>query len=128
MPPTMKALVIDDDESMRVGCTQVLSEDGYRVRTAENGVQGLEFAQKESFDLVILDLRMPGMDGMDVLGKLKEYDPNVPVIVITGYVTIESAVEAMKRGAYDFLPKPFTPEALLTIAKRAAESRGRASC
>ena len=123
MSPISKALVIDDEESMRVGCTQALSEDGYRVRTAENGIQGLEIAKKESFDLVILDLRMPGMDGMEVLVKLKEYDPNIVVIVITGYASIESAVEAMKRGAYDFLPKPFTPEALLAIVNRAAESR-----
>ncbi|MHC4294237.1 MAG: sigma-54-dependent transcriptional regulator [Planctomycetota bacterium] len=123
MSPTAKVLVIDDEESMRVGCTQTLSEDGYRVQTAQNGAKGLEIAQKESFDLVILDLRMPGMDGMEVLGKLKEYDPNVLVIVITGYATIESAVEAMKQGAYDFLPKPFTPEALLAITRRAAESR-----
>ncbi len=123
MPPMPRILVVDDEESMRVGCVQTLTEEGYRARTAENGIQGLESAQKESFDIVILDLRMPGMDGMEVLARLKEYDPGAVVVVITGYATIESAVEAMKRGAYDFLPKPFTPEALLAIVRRAAESR-----
>ena len=111
-------LVIDDEESMRVGCVQTLTGEGYRAQAAGNGIQALEMAQRESFDLVILDLRMPGLSGMEVLDKLKEYDPGVVAVVITGYATIESAVEAMKRGAFDFLPKPFTPEALLTIVKR----------
>lgn len=122
-PAATKVLVIDDEESMRAGCSQTLSQDGYRVQTAADGIRGLEMAQKESFDLIILDLRMPGMDGTEVLAKLKEYDPNILVIVITGYATIESAVEAMKRGAYDFLPKPFSPETLLAITRRAAQSR-----
>ena len=123
MSPMPRVLVIDDEESMRTGCLQALTEEGYRVRTAEDGIQGLETAQKEAFDLIILDLRMPGMDGMEVLEKLREHDPGAVVVVITGYATIESAVEAMKRGAYDFLPKPFTPETLLAIAKRAADRK-----
>ncbi len=77
----------------------------------------------ESFDLVILDLRMPGLDGMEVLAKLREDDPEAIVIVITGYASIESAVEAMRRGAYDFLPKPFDPETLIEIVKRALDKR-----
>ena len=121
--PMPKVLVIDDEESMRTGCVEALTEEGYRAKAAENGAGGLEMAQRESFDLVILDLRMPGMDGMEVLEKLKEYDQSVAVIVITGYATIDSAVEAMKRGAYDYLPKPFTPEALLAITRRAADRK-----
>jgi len=123
MPVMPNILVIDDEESMRVGCVQTLTEEGYRAQAAENGIEGLEMAQKESFDLVILDLRMPGLDGMEVLEKLKEFEPSVVVVVITGYATIESAVEAMKLGAFDFLPKPFTPEALLAIVKRAADRK-----
>lgn len=118
-----RVLVIDDEESMRAGCVQSLAEEGYKAFAAEDGVRGLQMAQKESFDVVILDLRMPGMDGMEVLEKLKEQDSSVVVVVITGYATIESAVDAMKRGAYDFLPKPFTPEALLAIVERAADRK-----
>lgn len=123
MSPAARILVIDDEESMRVGCVQALTSEGYKAQSAENGIVGLEMAHEESFDVVILDLRMPGMDGMEVLAKLKEYDPSVIVVVITGYASIESAVEAMKRGAYDFLPKPFSPEALLAIIERAADRK-----
>ncbi len=119
-------LVIDDEESMRAGCIQTLEENGYRVQAAENGRMGLEKTSKESFDVILLDLKMPGIGGMEVLKKLKENDPDCFVIVITAYGTIDSAVEAMKRGAYDFLSKPFTPEALNSIVKRAVDNRLRA--
>jgi len=119
-------LVIDDEESMRAGCIQTLAEDGYRVRAVENGRKGLDKTSKESFDVILLDLKMPGIPGMEVLKKLKENDANSVVIVITGYGTIDSAVEAMKRGAYDFLSKPFTPETLSSVVKRAVDSRLRA--
>jgi DNA-binding NtrC family response regulator len=79
--------------------------------------------KKESFDLVILDLKMPGLSGMEVLKKIKEKDPEVVVVVITGYATVESAVEAMKAGAYDFIPKPFVPEGLRIIVERGLEKR-----
>jgi len=119
-------LVIDDEESMRAGCIQTLAEDGYRVQAVENGRKGLDRTSKESFDVILLDLKMPGIPGMEVLKKLKENDANSVVIVITAYGTIDSAVEAMKRGAYDFLSKPFTPEALSSIVKRAVDRRLRA--
>lgn len=118
-------LVIDDEESMRAGCIQTLAENGYRVQAVENGHMGLERIAKESFDVILLDLKMPGIPGMEVLKKLKENDPNSVVIIITAYGTIDSAVEAMKRGAYDFLIKPFTPETLNSIVKRAVDSRLR---
>ena len=119
-------LVIDDEESMRAGCIQTLTENGCRVQAVENGRMGLEKTSKESFDVILLDLKMPGIPGMEVLEKLKENDPNSMVIVITAYGTIDSAVEAMKRGAYDFLSKPFTPEALNSIVRRAVDNRRRA--
>lgn len=116
-------LVIDDEETMRDSCRQTLSRDGHRVETAEDGSKGLALLKAESFDLVILDLKMPGLGGMKVLKRIKEDDTDTVVIVITGYATIESAVEAMKSGAYDFIPKPFTPDSLRAIVKRALEKR-----
>jgi len=116
-------LVIDDEETMRDSCRQTLSRDGSRVAVAEDGLRGLAMLKKESFDLVILDLKMPGLSGMEVLKKIEEEDPEVVVVVITGYATVESAVEAMKIGAYDFIPKPFTPESLRAIVKRALDKR-----
>jgi len=116
-------LVVDDEETMRDSCQQALSQDGNRVEVAEDGSTALAMLEKESFDLVILDLKMPGLSGMEVLEKVKEEYPEVVVVVITGYATIESAVEAMKKGAYDFIPKPFTPDSLRVIVKRALEKR-----
>jgi len=116
-------LVIDDEESMRDSCRQALARDGNRVKVAEDGAGGLSMLQAESFDLVILDLKMPGLSGMEVLKKIQKDDPEIMVIVITGYATVESAVEAMKGGAYDFIPKPFTPGSLRAIVKRALDRR-----
>jgi len=116
-------LVVDDEEAMRDSCRQALSGDGNKVEVAEDGAKGLAMLEKESFDLVILDLKMPGLSGMEVLKKIKEHDTEVVVVVITGYATIESAVEAMRRGAYDFIPKPFTPESLRVVVERALEKR-----
>ena len=91
---------------------QALERAGYSISTADNGDQALERIRQESFDVALLDLRMPGLPGMDALKRLKQESPNMAVIIITGYGTIDSAVEAIKSGAYDYLAKPFTPEAL----------------
>ncbi len=116
-------LVIDDEQVMRDACDQILAREGCRVTSAASGAEGLEKIQKERFDVIILDLKMPGLSGMEVLARIEEEIPEIPVIVITGYATIESAVEAMKLGAYDFIPKPFTPNVLRTIVVRALEKR-----
>ena len=116
-------LVVDDEETMRDSCQQALSREDNIVKVAEDGSTALAMLEKESFDLVILDLKMPGLSGMDVLKWIKQDDPEVVVVVLTGYATIESAVEAMKSGAYDFIPKPFTPESLRVIVNRALEKR-----
>ena len=118
-----RILVIDDDESMRDSCRQALARKASRVEVAEDGLSGLEILEKEAFDLVILDLKMPGLSGMEVLNRIKQEYPEVVVVVITGYATVESAVEAMRRGAYDFLPKPFTPDSLRAIVGRALDAR-----
>ena len=116
-------LVIDDEESMRDSCSKILLKDGFLAETAEDGSTGLEKARKAKPDLVLIDLKMPGISGMEVLEKIKEIEPNIIAVVITGYATVESAVEAMKKGAYDFLPKPFTPDQLRIIIKRGLERR-----
>ena len=118
-------LVIDDEQIMRDGCSRILSKDGRSVSCAENGNQGLEEikSRPENIDVILLDLMMPGMSGMEVLDHIRTMDPNLLVIVITGYATVESAVEAMKKGAYDFIPKPFTPDQLRIVVRRALERR-----
>jgi DNA-binding NtrC family response regulator len=123
MTASFTILVIDDEQVMRDACDQILSREGCRVTSAGSGAEGLERIRKERFDVIILDLKMPGLSGMEVLAKIEEETPKIPVIVITGYATIESAVEAMKIGAYDFIPKPFTPNVLRTIVSRALEKR-----
>ena len=125
MPEQINILVIDDEQIMRDGCSRILSKDGWSVLTAENGKQGLNEIQAcpEKIDVILLDLMMPGMSGMEVLDQVRAIDPNLLVIVITGYATVESAVEAMKKGAYDFIPKPFTPDQLRIVVRRALERR-----
>lgn len=116
-------LVIDDEESMRDSCALILTKDGYKAELAEDGSIGLEKTKNLKPDLVLIDLKMPGISGMEVLDNIKQIDPNIIPVVITGYATVESAVEAMKKAAYDFLPKPFTPEELRIIIRRGLERR-----
>jgi DNA-binding NtrC family response regulator len=121
--PPVSVLVIDDDESIRLGCCQSLELEGYLVRSAENGREGLELAREEAFDVVIVDLKMPEIGGMTVLARLRGDAPDTQIIMITGYATIESAVEAVRAGAYDYIPKPFTSDMLNVAVKRAIERR-----
>mgnify|MGYP001118324258 CR=1 FL=1 len=123
MTDQLKVLVVDDEEPIRDSCRQVLTKAGYECHTAVDGIEGLHFAHQVEPDVVLLDLKMPGMDGLSMLGQLLKTHPNVVCIVITGYATIESAVDAMKHGAFDFLPKPFTPEELRVIVARGLEQR-----
>lgn len=116
-------LVIDDEESMRDSCSLILTKSDFQAETAADGSSGLQKIKDLKPDLVLVDLKMPGISGFEVLENLKNIDPNIIPIVITGYATVDSAVEAMKKGAYDFLPKPFTPEELRIIIKRALERR-----
>lgn len=127
MPQKATILVIDDEEAMRDSCCQVLDKDGYMTETAEDGHSGLRKIREIKPDLVLIDLKMPGMGGMELLEKIGQIDPDIISVVITGYATIESAVEAMKRNAYDFLPKPFTPDQLRIVIERGLERR-RLAC
>ena len=118
-------LVVDDEQTMREGCSRILSKAGWTAITAENGKQALETLRTHpgTIDVVLLDLMMPGVSGMEVMEQARPLDPNLLIIVITGYATVESAVEAMKKGAYDFIPKPFTPDQLRIVVRRALERK-----
>ena len=122
MPPA-RILVVDDEEIVCLSCQRILSEEGYDVQTRLSGPEALKLLAEEPFDLAIVDLKMPGMDGLEVLQAIKRDYPHVPVIMITGYATVESAVEAMKSGALDYLPKPFTPDEVAVVVKKALEAR-----
>ena len=116
-------LVIDDERDIREGCQRILSRRGLKVILAQDGRAGLEILAREEVALILLDLKMPGMDGMEVLGLIRRDHPQVPVIVITGFATVETAIEAMKLGAYDFISKPFQPDQLRLIVDRAMERK-----
>lgn len=116
-------LVIDDEEVVRDSCSQVLIKEGYQTETAGDGETGLRKIRDVRPDLVLVDLKMPGVCGMEVLKKIRDIDPEIIAVVITGFATIDSAVDSMKEGAYDFLPKPFTPDELRLIMKRGLEKR-----
>jgi len=121
-----KVLVVDDEEWMRDACEQILQPEGFEVITAADGPTGLELARRRSPDLILADLKMPGMDGLAYLRSIKAVDPEAVVIVITGYATLEVAVEAMKAGAYEFLAKPFKPAELRAVVRRGVEHRSAA--
>jgi len=118
-----KILVIDDEAVIREGIRQTMCLEGYEVEVAPNGKIGLEKLQKSSFQVVVSDLKMPGMHGIEVLKAIRVLQPDVPVIIITGYATVDSAVEAMKNGAFDYLTKPFLPEQIAEKINSAARQR-----
>lgn len=116
-----KILVIDDEQSMRDFLSIMLKKEGHDVVAAENGSDALKAVQTEIFDLVISDVRMPGLDGIDVLKTVKEVSPETVVIMVTAYATAETAVEAMKLGAYDYITKPFKVDEIKLIIQKALE-------
>lgn len=116
-------LVIDDEKNIRTGLKAALEMDGYEVLLASDGKEGLDIAFTNEVDLVITDLRMPGVTGEEVLRKITSETPGIPVIVLTGHGTVENAVEAMRSGAYDFLTKPLNLDRLSLLVKRALQNR-----
>jgi DNA-binding NtrC family response regulator len=120
---TGKILVVDDEDIVRTSCSRTLSPEGYEVRLAKNGAEGLKMANEERFDLVLTDLKMPDMDGIEVLRIIKEQWPETAVIIVTGYQTVDTAVKAIKLGAYDYIEKPFTPDALITAVREALTNK-----
>lgn len=121
--PTEKILIVDDDAQIRMLLRDRLQANGYNIFQAENGIKGLELIEKEIPDLVLLDLQMPEMDGIEVLSRLGKKFPEITVVIMTAYGTIERAVEAMKLGAYDFLPKPCKPNHILMVVQKALERK-----
>ncbi len=118
-----RILVIDDEAIVRVSCDRVLGPEGYDVELTSRGDEALRRLDAERFDLVLTDLKMPDMDGLEVLKKIKEKWPHIPVIIITGYGTISTAVQAIKLGAYEYIEKPFNPEDILSAVKRSLEDK-----
>jgi two-component system, sensor histidine kinase and response regulator len=118
-----RILVIDDEAGIRQGCCRVLLPQGFVVETAENFQAGLRMIQQDSFDLVLLDVMLPDGKGVDLLEPIRERDPEIVSIIITGYATVELAVDAIKKGAYNFISKPFTADLLLMTVNQGLEKR-----
>jgi signal transduction histidine kinase len=118
-----KILIIDDEEVVLDSCAAILEGSDYQLATASDGTLGLKLVQEFQPDLVFVDLKMPGIPGLEVIDRIYVLDPTIVTVVITGFATVGSAVDAMKRGAYDFLPKPFTPDEFRLITRRGLEKR-----
>jgi DNA-binding NtrC family response regulator len=116
-----KVLVIDDEDIVLKSVNKILSEENYEVDVSSSGRQGIDRAIERSYDVVLTDIRMPDIGGMRVLRDIKRAKPSLAVIIITGYATVKSAVQAMKLGAVDYLEKPFTPDQLLKAVASALD-------
>jgi two-component system nitrogen regulation response regulator NtrX len=119
-----RLLVVDDESGIRGALAQVFEYEGHEVRQAEDGLSGITVAGEFRPDVIFLDVKMPGLDGLDVLARLREDDPSALVVMISGHGTIDTAVEATRKGAYDFLEKPLDTDRLLVTLSRALELRG----
>ncbi len=118
-----KILIVDDEAVVRESLDRMFQDEGYQTRAASSGKEALEGLKPGDYDLALLDIRMPGMDGMDLHARLHEIDPDLTVIVMTGYASVETAVQALKRGAYDYVVKPVDPDELLHLISNALEHR-----
>jgi DNA-binding NtrC family response regulator len=116
-----RVLVVDDEENIRNLLSQILRQEGFEVETASDGATGLRKASSGEFDLVLLDVRIPEKDGMEVLREIRREDPGAVVMIVTGYATLEMAVEAMRHGAFDYISKPFKKDELVVKVRRALE-------
>lgn len=118
-----RVLVIDDEAIVRVSCERVLKPVGFEVMVTSRGDEAIELLEKEPYDVVLTDLKMPDMDGLEVLKIIKERWPDIQVIIITGYGTINTAVQAIKMGAYEYIEKPFTPQDILEVVEKAIKEK-----
>jgi CheY-like chemotaxis protein len=118
-------LVIDDEPDMRALLEVALTGAGFAVTTAGDGARALELAQEQPFELVLTDLKMPGVDGVEVLAGLKRIDPDLVVVVATGYASLETAIACLRGGAFDYLQKPYLLSSLIGVLRRAQEERRR---
>jgi len=117
-------LVVDDEERMRNLLKKVLTKQGLSVQTSPNGIDALMKVEETPFDVILADIRMPEMNGIEVLKTVKETRPEIYVILMTAFGSIDSAVEAMKKGAYDYITKPFKMDEITIVIKKALEEKG----
>lgn len=122
-PSIPLVLIIDDESVIRDGCRQALEKSGYAVLLAGDGNEGIKIAREAKPDIALIDLKMPGISGMELIEILSRDVPDMVLVMITGYATIVSAVEAIQKGTYDYLPKPFSPDQLRAVVRRAVEHR-----
>lgn len=118
-----RILVVDDEEIVGESCKRILEEEGYEVETALSGEEAFRKMKESPYDIVLTDLKMPGIDGMEVLKTIRKDYPDTIVIMITGFATVETAVESMKLGAFDYIPKPFTPDEVSIVVKKALDQK-----
>ena len=121
----MRILIVDDETVIRDALKRILDSRRFFVEACSSGYGAIDLLHKQDFDLIVTDLKMPGMSGIEVLKAVKALQPNVPVIIITGYATVDTAVEAMKNGAFDYLSKPFSPDQFLEKVEEALKERKR---
>jgi len=120
---SVKILVIDDEKAICEGCRMALSDEGYAVDTCQLGRNGLDKLLGGEYDVALLDMKLPDIQGMEIVHAVKKEKPDVYVIVMTGYYSVKNAVEAMKSGAFDYLSKPFADDELLMAVEKAVESK-----
>ena len=119
-----RILVIDDEAAIRDSMKMILEYEGYEFVGAANGQEGLTLVEKASPDMVFLDIKMPGMDGLEVLGRIKSTNETLPVVIVSGHATIDTAVEATKKGAFDFIEKPLSRDRIdVTVRNALDQSR-----
>ncbi|MDD4017850.1 MAG: response regulator [Kiritimatiellae bacterium] len=117
-----KILIVDDDPNILIVIQRLLESNGHACVTAESGLKALELIKGDVFNLIITDMRMPNMDGLTLLRKLKKDEPSIPVILITAYASNKTAIESVKRGVFDYVVKPFQANDLLATVKRALDT------
>src|SRR4030095_4018593 len=118
-----KILIIDDNESLRYTLENVLDEAGFLPKSVEDGLKAMEEVKTKSYDLVICDMKLPKMDGMQILKEIRKIDPAIPFIILTAFGDIKNAVEAMKKGATDYLTKPFDNDSMIITIRKALEMK-----
>ena len=119
--PTPRVLVVDDEAPICRSVEKILAKEGIATRSALDGTAALKIMEAESFDVVVTDLKMGSLGGLEVLRRVRETNPDAVVVVMTGYASVASAVEVLKSGAFDYLPKPFTPAELRAVVRQALE-------